>query len=409
MSTSKLALITAVLLSSALAACGGGGGGGDSQSTTTGTPPSTTTVSSFVVNGGTATTHTAVAAGQPIYMTWSTNAGSCTINGSAATNGMTVTAQQVSAPTTNSYALNCGGATATASILVLPARTSILDVGFQQALTASGITVATDGTIDTNAALSVSDLEIQQDYGIADLTGISAFKGLTKLNVWNNASLTNVSEVSTLTNLTWLGIYQGQFTAIDVSKLTNLTLLGMTEIVGLNTVDTSTLTQLTEFDVQADCDDPASPWGKTQGMTSLDISKNVNLQSIDAACQRFTSLDFSHNPQLNQAWIDGNAGLTSIDFSHNPMLSSITVYRDTNLASLNLKGINGGNLPQRLSAYSTPSLATITVSNPAAYQAFMASATQTPETLPDGSSAVLYVNSTGSIGFNLGVGVTFSN
>ena len=288
-----------------------------------------------------------------------------------------------------------------------PVRVGIADAGFRQALADQGVVVAADGTVDSSAVATVTTIDIEKDYGIVDLTNISAFKGLTKLNVWNNPTLTNVTEVSTLTNLNWLGLYKGQFTSIDLSKLTGLTLLGVTEIVGLNTIDTSTLVNLTEFDVQADCDDPASPWGKTQGLTSLDVSKNVNLQSMDAACQLFTSIDLSHNQQLNTLWLDGNANLTSLDLSHNPMLSSLTVYRDTNLSSLNLKGINGGNLPQRLSAYSTPNLATITVTNPTQYNNWMNTATMTSETQPDGTKDVMYTNGVTTMWIMLDA--TFSN
>lgn len=288
-----------------------------------------------------------------------------------------------------------------------PVRVGITDAGLRQALAAQGVPVAADGTVLSTDAEAVTTIDIEQDYGIADLTGISAFKNLTKLNVWNNATLSNVGEVSGLTKLNWLAFYKGQFTSIDLSKLTGLTLLGMTEIVGLNTVDTSTLVNLSEFDVQADCDNPASPWGKTQGMTSLDVSKNVNLQSMDAACQLFTSIDLSHNQQLNTLWLDGNANLTSLDLSHNPMLSSITVYRDTNLSSLNLKGINGGNLPQRLSAYSTPNLATITVSNPTQYNDWMNSAKMTSETQADGTKDVMYTDGTTTMWIMLDA--TFSN
>jgi hypothetical protein len=271
-----------------------------------------------------------------------------------------------------------------------PIRVAIYDAGLRQALTDNGVAVAADGTIDSVAAATQTQLLIEKDYGIVDLTGISAFTHLTKLHVWYNTSLTNVADVSSLTNLDEFSIYKGAFTSIDVSKMVYLETLGLTEVVGLNTVDTSKLTQLSEFDIQANCDDPSSPWGKTQGMTSIDVSHNASLLYLNASCQLFSSIDTSHNPQLAQVAVDGNSHLSTLDFSHNPMLVQVAVYGDTNLTTLNLKGTNGGQLLHRLAAWSAPNLTTIMVNDPTLYTDFMASAYHATENRDDFTIDVEY-------------------
>lgn len=271
-----------------------------------------------------------------------------------------------------------------------PARTAIYDAGFRQALSDNGVVVAADGTIDTTVAQAQTQLLIEKDYGIVDLTGLAAFTHLSTLHVYYNTSLSNVTEVSGLTTLSELGIYKGAFSSIDVSKLVSLQTLGVTEIVGLSTVDVSTLVGLTELDLQNDCDDPASLWGKTQGLTSIDVSHNVNLENLNLACNLITSVDTSKNAHLAYVWLNGNSGVTSLDFSSNHMLTSAGVYAMSNLVTLNLKGTNGGQLLSRLAAWSDPSLTTIVVTSPTMYTNFEASAYQATENRDDHSVDVEY-------------------
>ncbi len=413
----RITTLTALFLTcAALAACGGGGGGGDSSTTNPVTPPpppAQAVVTNFNASGATPTEAHAVVSGESIVLNWSTeNASSCTLSGGNASDVLafgqqTLTAPTVTAPTVNTYSLVCGNsAIATTSIQVLPTKTAIPDAGLQHALQAQGLTVGTDGTIDTTAALAVTDLEIQQDYGIVDLTGLAAFQGLTKLQIWHNTALTNVSDVSSLTSLTWLDIWTGAFTSIDVSRLTNLTTLGVSMIDGLPTVDISKNVKLTELDFQNDNDDVNTPWGKTKGLTSLDISHNVNLERVYIGLNLLSSIDTFKNAHLAEAWFEGNQ-FTSLDFSHNSQLTYAVLYSCPKLTTLNLKGINSGGLPDRLNLDSDLALTAVNVTNPTQYTNWLATATQTPGTLPDGSTDVLY-NGAGGIAMMLPANVVFS-
>lgn len=377
-----LSTLFATAALAALTACGGGGGGDSAPAPTPSAPAPapTATIVTFSVSGPTATEHTAVVSGETIDVTWaSMNASTCALSGDASgsvagSGQQAITAPTVTTATTQTYTVTCGAATQTGTITVLPARTVIVDAGFQQALQAQGLTVASDDTIDTKAAMAMTELKIQQDYGIVDVTGISSFQGLTKLQLEQNPTLANVSDINQLTGLTWLNIWKGTFTAIDVSRLTNLTLLGITQIDGLQTVDTSHNTQLVELDFGNDNDDAGSPWGVSKGLTSIDLSHNVNLERVYLGYNLLTTVDTSKNARLQEAWFEGNP-VQSLDFSHNANVNYVLCWDCAQLTSLNLVGINGGSLPARLSLYGDTQLTTIRVSNPAQYTAWMASAT----------------------------------
>ncbi|MBV8048176.1 MAG: hypothetical protein JO171_13530 [Paludibacterium sp.] len=406
-------LISAITLSAALTACGGGGGGSDTSSTSTPTAPTTpsATISSFSATGPTANTRLAVVTGQSIYLNWSSaNANTCTLSGAssgsvAGSGQQVITAQSVTAATVNSYTLTCGSASASASITVLPARTTIPDTGLQAALTAMGMTVSSDGTIDTTAAMAVTDLEITQNYGIVNLTGLSSFQGLTKLVIQQNAGLTNVSDVSSLTGLTFLDIWMGAFTSIDVSKLISLQTLGISQIVGLSTVDISKLTALTELDFQNDNNDPTSPWGVTQGLTSLDISHNVNLQKVYIGFNLLTSIDTSKNVSLQEAWFEGNP-FTSLDFSKNTNVDYVIAYGCKKLSNLNVASTNNGQVLTRLSIDDTALTSVHVGTAVSSYNTWISTATATQETQLDGAIDNHYVN--GNVGMWLPVGLTFT-
>jgi Leucine-rich repeat (LRR) protein len=411
---SNLKTLSALFLTCALVACGGGGGGSDTTTNPVTPPPPAPVakITNFNASGAQPTETKAVASGESIVLNWSAlNADSCTLTGGTtasvgAYGQQVVTAPSVTAATTVNFSLVCGTSPVSiASIKVLPARTLIVDAGLQQALQAQGLTVASDGSIDTAAALAVTTLIINQNYGITDLSGLSSFQALTKLQVQQNPGLVNVADVSSLTNLQWLSIWKGKFTSIDVSALTDLTLLGINEIDGLATVDISKLTKLVELDFQNDNDDLASPWGLTKGMTSLDISHNTALQRVYIGFNLLTSIDTSKNGALQEAWFEGNP-FQSLDLSANHSLSYVVLYQCSQLASLNLTGIANGGLPARLSLYSDPMLTSVKVASPSAYTTWLASATATPETEKDGSTDTMYQQ--GSITMWLPTGLVFT-
>jgi hypothetical protein len=136
---------------------------------------------------------------------------------------------------------------------------------------------------DTNKDSSLSDTEIAAveaidcfEKGISDLTGISHFTALKKLNCSKN-QLTKL-DVSKNTALTILDCDNNQLTSLDVSKNTSLR-----ELVCVK-----------------------------NRLTTLDVSKNTALTYLSCGYNQLTTLDVSKNTALRVLFCDGNQ-LTSLD------------------------------------------------------------------------------------------------
>jgi hypothetical protein len=213
----------------------------------------------------------------------------------------------------------------------LPQFISVPDVGFQNALISMNIPV-TNGQVKVSDAATVTKLHLNG--GIQNLAGIEAFVNLTTLEILNCQIPT--LDLSNNGNLNWLTVGSDEaLTSLDVSKLVNLQLLGI-QFTGLKSIDLSKNISLLELDVYNDQDDPSTPWGVTKGLTSLDVSHNTNLWRLYCGFNLITSLDVSHNPQLSEVWAENNQ-LTAMDFTHNPQMYVIVLYNN-NLTSLNIKG-----------------------------------------------------------------------
>ncbi|BCY28932.1 DUF7619 domain-containing protein [Flavobacterium okayamense] len=152
---------------------------------------------------------------------------------------------------------------------------------------------------------------------------------LTTLNVTGLTNLQNLRcvgatlltsvDVSTLTNLTDLWIYNTNITSLDVSNLTNLWRL--------------------------DC--------SVSQISSLDVSNNINLLRLYCRENQITSLDVSNNINLQRLYCFGNQ-ITNLDVS---MLSDLNVLQcyDNSLTELNIKNGNS-NSWTTLDFYDNPNL-----------------------------------------------------
>lgn len=223
-------------------------------------------------------------------------------------------------------------------------HTLIPNVKFEQALIELGIDDILDGKILNAKAETVTSLRIDHK-GIEDVTGLSAFKNLTLLSLWNNA-----------------------FTTIDVTKLTRLQILILSECP-VSTIDLSKNKELVEIAFQHNIgrtDDPSYPFGKTAGFTSLDLSKNTKLERIYVMMNRLSSIDVSMLPRLTDLWIgntdrgrnDSNT-IQSLDLRNNPRLQMAIFPNMPHLSYLNIKG----SLPRRVLTNGCPKLNSITVSS----------------------------------------------
>jgi hypothetical protein len=223
-------------------------------------------------------------------------------------------------------------------------HTLIPDIKFEQALVELGIDDVIDGRILNTRAEAVTRLQVEHK-GIEDVTGLSAFKNLTWLSLWNN-----------------------KFTTIDVTKLTKLQTLGLSECP-VSTIDLSKNTELIAIEFQHNrgrANDPTYPFGKTAGFTSLDLSKNTKLQRIYVQMNRLSSLDVSMLPNLTDLWIGNNEPnqndsntIQSLDLRNNPRLGMAILMNMPHLNYLNIKGSN----PRRVMTKGCPNLNSITVTS----------------------------------------------
>jgi hypothetical protein len=250
-----------------------------------------------------------------------------------------------------------------------PTTVPVPDPAFEQALVALGIDDVVDGSISTSRAAAVTTLTISSPQNIQSIAGIEAFTNLQHLQI-EHQKLTSV-DLSRNVNLTWVSFWDNLLTTLDVSKLTKLQLL-CTSYNDIHTIDLSHNTEIVELALQHDNDDPNTPWGKTKGLTSLDVSACTKLQRLYIGFNRLTTIDTSHNPALSEFWADNNQ-FTSLDFSSNHSGYVFSLYNN-NLSYLNVKGCSNG-VPRTLETKGNPNLTEIKVDNVAAILAW---ATQYP-------------------------------
>ena len=189
----------------------------------------------------------------------------------------------------------------------LPEWTSIPDINFENELISQGIDDVVDGRVLTANISSLINLKLEHT-NISDATGIENFVSLEFLSMWDNP-----------------------ITTIDVTKNIALKILGLGECP-LNTVDLSKNTELIEIDFQGDSsrnNDESYPYGKTLGMTSLDLRHNLKMEKIFIWCNRLTSLDVTMLSNLTTLWLGNSSSgptggnyIKRLDLTGNPKLET---------------------------------------------------------------------------------------
>lgn len=172
----------------------------------------------------------------------------------------------------------------------------LLDKGNLNGMGADG--VLTSGELAQITVLDLSGL------GIGDLTGISHFTALERLNV-NNNRLTSL-DVSKNTRLTSLYCATNALEHLDVT--------GCPELVDLN----CERNRLTELNLA--CNPKlVQLYCRHNSLTQLDVSRNLELVFIETFDNSLTSFDCSMLKKLEFLHIDYNK-LTTLDMSGNPAL-----------------------------------------------------------------------------------------
>ena len=143
-------------------------------------------------------------------------------------------------------------------------------------------------------------------------------------------SITSTNGLELMTGLTHLYISSKKLTSLDVSKNLNLTYLDVSWNQ-LTSLDVSKNVNLTELNVS---------WNQ---LTSLDVRNNVNLTYLDAHGNQLTSLDVRNNVNLTTLVANYNQ-LMSLDVRNNVNLTYLEAYSNQ-LTSLDVsKNVNLTNL-----------------------------------------------------------------
>ena len=240
----------------------------------------------------------------------------------------------------------------------LPEYVSVSDSRFEQALIDRGLDFVLDGRIKTASVAGISELVITNRLGITNLDGIEAFQNLRKLQVEHN-NLTSVN-LSKNINLTWISLWDNKVTTLDVSALSKLQLLGTSQNP-ISYIDISHNLDLREINFQNNRDASHPNYGITEGLLSLDISRNQKMERIYLTDNRLTTLDVSNNPNLTDIWAEGNK-LQSLNLTKNPFLNMIIV-NDNRLSYLNIKGTANRGVPMNVKTNGNAGLFEIKIDN----------------------------------------------
>lgn len=248
-----------------------------------------------------------------------------------------------------------------------PLYTLIPDAEFEKILTEKGIDGIVDGKVLTSKIAKIKILDLSKTsikYKIENLTGIEDFEALEELKFPNNneASVATVNlsknqflkkldcrqsgvttlDVSKNTALTDLNCYGNKLTTLDVSKnialinldcaYNRLTALDVTNNINLKSLSCSSSNKegvyslqqglLTSLDVSKNLALEFLDCSMNEKLVGLDVSKNINLTSINVGYNKLTSVDFSANKLLKSLRCNNNQ-ITSIDLSKYPALESI--------------------------------------------------------------------------------------
>ncbi len=260
-----------------------------------------------------------------------------------------------------------GNTTESAFSITSSSMVHIPDANFEQALIDEG--VDKDNTVNAQFnykdAAEVSILNIFNK-NISDLTGISVFTNLKRLNAHSN-QLT-IIDISKNPNLTHVGLSGNQLSEIDVTHNTALTELSLSnnKIKMLDVSENKMLTglfvaknqlealniegntvletldckenQIIELDIDSNTQLKSLNCRDNQ-IVSLKVDNNAALTTISADDNELVELELTENKELVQLFLNNNK-IGKLDLSNNPQLQLFSA-SSNKLMLLNVK--NGNN------------------------------------------------------------------
>ena len=166
---------------------------------------------------------------------------------------------------------------------------------------------------------------------------------ITRIEVKGRANLTSVQGIEYFPNLTYLDCSDTGITELDVSKNLVLETLRCSN-TGITKLDVSNNTALEGLFCYFNAgiteldvsNNPALRYLTcfNTGIAELDVSKNLELRSLDLGNTNITSIDVSNNPELYTLYCYGT-GVTELDVSNNPALLFLYCY-DTGITKLDV-------------------------------------------------------------------------
>ncbi|QLC66671.1 leucine-rich repeat domain-containing protein [Flavobacterium sp. LPB0248] len=170
---------------------------------------------------------------------------------------------------------------------------------------------------------------------------------ITYLNLYDaTIKVSDLTGIQDFTSLSTLYCYSAALTSLDLSKNVNLTMVDFSTNK-LTSVDLSANTnlttvvaynnQLTSLDVSKNTALKSLSVYRNK-LTGLNISKNIALTSLDASSNQISDLDISTNTNLTKIDVFNNQ-LTSLDFSKNLLLKEVRI-SNNKFENINVSNLN---------------------------------------------------------------------
>ena len=202
----------------------------------------------------------------------------------------------------------------------------------------AGIPIDTDHFPDDTFRQCVKDKADTNGDGILSETERAA------VNVWrlSNTGISDLEGIEHFTELTFLLCDRNNLTSLDLTSNTKLESLDVSynQLTDIDVSSNSELEQLqcgantlTSLDVSG-CPKLKRLYCTENQLTAIDISANTKLEDLTLSYNQLTELDVSHNPLLHQLACDENP-LTELDVSTNKELERL-ICGETMLTSLDV-------------------------------------------------------------------------
>ncbi len=210
-----------------------------------------------------------------------------------------------------------------------------------------GKAVGTPITVAEMATLTSIAIQ-EQERGVSDMTGLDHAINLTELHLYDSHSISDISPIAGLTNLTSLGLGSNPISDISpIAGLTNLTLLGLggNQISDISPI--AGLTNLTSLGLAGNrISDISSVAGLTNLTTLLLQDNSISDITAVAGLTNLTNLLLQDNLISDIAVVAGLTNLTRLYLENNSISDITAIANLTNLTELDL----GGNSISDISA-----------------------------------------------------------